>query len=80
MTNALKFVSIPGHAGFVPSPGFSSLVEDLDGQLVLEALLADKGGVRIDDSRSGFDVELAFFISKDDVVVEFSIDTLKRRF
>ena len=71
---------IPGHARLVPSPCLSGLVEDLDGQLVLEALLADEGCVWIDDSSSGFDVELAFLIAKDDVVVEFSVDALKRRF
>jgi hypothetical protein len=68
---------IPGHAGFVPSPGLSSLVEDFDGQLVLNALLADKGCVGIDDSGSVFDVELALLIAEDDVVVQFSVDALK---
>jgi hypothetical protein len=70
---------IPGHAGFVPSPGLSSLVEDFDGQLVLNALLADEGCVGINDSGSVFDVELSFLIAEDDVVVQFSVDALKRR-
>ncbi len=73
-----SLIYIPGHAGFVPSPGLSGLVKDFDGQLVLDTFLADEGCVGIDDSGSVFNVELTFLIAKDNVVVEFSINSLKR--